>query len=310
MKKNSPLFLGFDIGGSSVKWGYGNCQQGVLRFESLSITRKDLSCLKSVFAAILSEVDNSIGLQSVQGIGIGTPGTIERPGGMIRGTNPNLTFWTDISPTVLIPSETGIPVVFDNDANLMCLGESTLWDGITHMVGITVGSGIGCGYVHEGRPFRGAHGFAMELGHVTVVPDGELCNCQRSGCLEAYASVDGIKRRAAGLDEYPEATTWDLRDLLKHAQSDQRLQTFIQEGEAMLARALTDLTVLIDPQLIVLGGGGMDGKLYDIQRINAVMQSALPHVNKGRTRIDLARAGNQAGVLGAIHLAETELSQG
>lgn len=310
MKKLSPLFLGFDIGGSSVKWGYGNCQQGVLRFESLSITSKDLDCLKSVFLNIFTEVDNSLGLDQIAGIGIGTPGTIERSSGMIRGTNPNLSFWTDISPSVLIPTGVNIPLVYDNDANLMCLGESTLWEGITHMVGITVGSGIGCGYVHEGRPFGGAHGFAMELGHVTVVPHGVICNCGRGGCLEAYSSVDGIKRRAAALKDYPEAGSWDLRDLLKHARTDKRLSDFIHEGETMLARALSDLTVLIDPQLIVLGGGGMDGKLYDINSINALMQEALPIVNRGRTRLELAKAGNRAGVLGAVSLAESELSRG
>jgi len=308
MDKNASLFLGFDIGGSSVKWGYGNCQQGVLHHESLAITHRELSCLKSVFSRIIQNVDNSIGLKSIRAIGIGSPGTIDLQSGKIHGTNPNLPFWTDIKPSILIPSNSKIPVFCDNDANLMCLGEVSLWEGISDMVGITVGSGIGCGYVRGGKVFRGAHGYAMELGHVTIVPDGELCSCQRRGCLEAYASVDGIKRRAATLGEYPNAMGWNLLDLLRHAGADARLQDMISEGERLLARALTDLTILLDPQLIALGGGGMEGRLYSVDNISALILAQLPIVNRPFLQVHCAKAGNKAGVLGAIALAETELS--
>ncbi len=308
MNDRTPLYLGFDIGGSSVKWGYGNCQQGVLRFESTAITSKDLPCLMSVFSQILFRVDSDIGLSSIRGIGIGTPGTIDRLSGKIHGTNPNLPFWTDLCPAMLIPSETAIPVVYDNDANLMALGEATLREGIGDLIGITVGSGIGSGFAWGGRLFHGAHGYGMEFGHVTVVRDGEVCNCGRPGCLEAYASVDGIKRRASRLKEYPEAGSWDLRDLLKLAQQDERLRELIQEGEHYLALALTDLTVLLDPQLIVLGGGGIDGKLYSPQKIEDLIRARLPRVNQPFIRVETAKAGNQAGVLGAIAYAASELS--
>jgi len=148
----------------------------------------------------------------------------------------------------------------------------------------------------------------MELGHVTIVPDGELCSCQRRGCLEAYASVDGIKRRAATLGEYPNAMGWNLLDLLRHAGADARLQDMISEGERLLARALTDLTILLDPQLIALGGGGMEGRLYSVDNISALILAQLPIVNRPFLQVHCAKAGNKAGVLGAIALAETELS--
>ena len=308
MNDRTPLYLGFDIGGSSVKWGYGNCQQGVLRFESSAITSKDLPCLKAVFSHILTTVDSDIGLRSIHGIGIGTPGTIDRLSGKIHGTNPNLPFWTDICPAILIPSDTGIKVFYDNDANLMALGEATLREGVSDLVGITVGSGIGSGFVTGGKLFHGAHGYGMEFGHVTVLRDGELCNCGRAGCLEAYASVDGIKRRASRLDKYPEAASWDLRDLLKLAKQDARLRDLIQEGEYYLALALTDLIVLLDPKIIVLGGGGIDGRLYSHARIEDLIRERLPLVNQAFVKVETAQAGNQAGVLGAIAYAESELS--
>jgi len=75
-----------------------------------------------------------------------------------------------------------------------------------------------------------------------------------------------------------------------------------------LAMALMHATIILDPQLIILGGGGMDGGLYDAQRIDQMLQNALPKVNKGQTRVQRAKAGNRAGVLGALTLAERNLS--
>lgn len=307
MKKTDNIYLGFDIGASSVKWGYGNCKLGLQRFESLAITIKELDFLKKIFAEVLQTVNEDIGLKTISGIGIGTPGTIELSSGKIRGINPNLPFWSDISPAELIPADTKIPVFYDNDANLMCLGESTLFKDGSHVLGITVGSGIGCGYVYDNLVFHGAHGFAMELGHTIVVPAGELCNCGRKGCLEAYASVDGIKRRAHQFSHYPDAKNWDLKKLLTCAQNDSRLIRLIQEGESLLVQALVNISALLDPQYIVLGGGGMDGGLYDAERINARVQKELPLANQGKTLVSKAQAGNKAGVLGALVLAERML---
>lgn len=304
---DSMLYLGFDIGASSVKWGYGNLEQGLLCHHSFAISTKSLSFLSSLFARAIDITKEQIGLKRIAGIGIGTPGTIEKSSGKIRGINPNLPFWSDISPQVLIPKTLDIPVFYDNDANLMCLGESTLWEAVEDIVGITVGSGIGCGYVSRGDVFHGAHGYAMELGHVNVVPEGEMCGCGRKGCLEAYSAVDAIKRRAKLYAGYSSALEWDLNALLCHAREDSRLQNMIDEGEYWLAQALANLSVVLDPQLILLGGGGMDGGMYNAQRINMMVQNMLPLANRNHTIIKQAKAGNRAGVLGAIKLAESKL---
>lgn len=308
MSSVQPLYLGFDIGASSVKWGYGNCKQGLLSFASVAILQRDLAGLTAIFHSVIDQMDKSVGLRDIHGIGIGTPGTIDLASGKIQGVNPNLPFWSDLSPAILIPTDINKPVFYDNDANLMCLGESTLWEAADHILGITVGSGIGSGFVSGKMVYRGAHGYALELGHITMVEGGMMCNCGRAGCLEAYSSVDGIKRRALSLGRYPDATGWNLQDILNNAQNDSDLQGFITEGERLLAMALQHATIILDPQLIILGGGGMDGGLYDAQIIDQLLQSALPRVNKGQTKVKKAKAGNRAGVLGALTLAERNLS--
>lgn len=298
--------MGFDVGGSSVKWGFGNCQQGLLCFESVAIKDKSLQGLQDIFDHILSEVDGDIKLKNIRGIGIGTPGTIDRASGNIVGINPNLPFWTGISPAILIDPQLKIPVVYDNDANLMCLGESSLLDGNLDIVGITIGSGIGSGYVQKGRIFHGSHGLGMEFGHITAVPSGEVCNCGRKGCLEAYASIEGIKSRAKKQLCYTDALAWNLKTLLRFAQEDSHLQRYIQEGEQLLARSLADLCVLLDPDLILLGGGGSEGGLYDIQKIDECLSQSLPSINRHYSALRAASLGNKAGVLGAIVLAQKQ----
>ena len=304
---DNNLYLGFDIGASSVKWGYGNCQQGLLCFESVIISDRSLSGLQNIFTKIINKVDSKIGVNNIKGIGIGTPGTIERESGKLLGVNPNLQFWTGLSPAILVDPKLNLPISYDNDANVMCLGEASLLAEDLDVVGITIGSGIGSGYVRKGSVFHGGHGFAMELGHITVVAGGELCNCGRKGCLEAYASIEGIKSRAMRHLHYDDALAWNLQDILSRARDDQHLQGYIREGERLLGKSLANLCLILDPDVILLGGGGTEGGLYSTQRIDAILSESLPGINRARTSLRSATLGNQAGVLGAIVLAERKI---
>ena len=305
MSANDKYRLGLDIGASSVKYGFGSCQHGLQHFSKKELTHKTLDCLRETVAAILAECASEPGRENILAIGIGTPGTIDLASGKIAGVNPNLPFWSDRKPSELIPPDWAVPVVYDNDANLMCLGEAWLRGAKGLTVGITVGSGIGCGFVVDGKVFHGAHGWAMELGHVTSVPDGESCSCGRKGCLEAYASVDGIKRRILRDQEIP-ATSKDLVGLsgiLDLRQKYQPVAKIIDEGMQILAAGIANLAVLVDPDRIVIGGGAMEGGLYNWMALKSLIETRLPSLNRAKTALEEARAGNRAGVLGAIVLA-------
>ena len=305
MSIHDTLQLGLDIGGSSIKYGWGNCKCGLQYFGSIHHTEKSLSGFRQSIALILDECAQTVGWEKINAVGIGTPGTIDLQASKLVGINPNLPFLTDFDPRELIPKSLNLPVFYDNDANVMCLAEAWLRGIDKKVAGITVGSGIGCGYVIDGKIHRGAHGFAMELGHTISFADGEACFCGRKGCLEAYASVEGLKRRFRNLQGASEFVPADsgLRELLEFSQNRPEAQTLIQEGLQTLARAISDLVVILDPDVVVLGGGAMDGGLYSFEELAKAAKAYMPTQNAGKTALEKALEGNRAGVFGAIILA-------
>lgn len=292
-------YLGIDIGGSSFKYGWGNTKTGLQHFGSISLAKKELGAFMDTAKKVLKEVQAKIGLKHISAVGIGTPGTIDWSTGKLVGVNPNLPFWIQHDPRELIPSE--LPVFYDNDANLMALAEARQLN-LQNIMGITVGSGIGCGLIIEGKIFHGSHGFAGELGHVCVVDDGAVCNCGKTGCMEAYASVDGLRNRLA--TESPRYGLMELTQLLSIREIDPLVESYINEGRIMLSRAIANAITWIDPQSVVLGGGAMDVGLYSLSNLHAEIEQRLPVANCGRVEIIKATHGNKAGVIGAIILAE------
>ena len=308
MSTNDTLQLGLDIGGSSIKYGWG-CKSGLQFFGSIHHQEKSLAGFKQSIGLILEECRQKVGLDRIGAVGIGTPGTIDLQSSKLVGVNPNLPFWTDLDPRDLIPPDLNIPVFCDNDANVMCLAEAWLRGPDKKVAGITVGSGIGCGFVIDGKIYRGAHGYAMELGHTTSFADGVPCFCGRNGCLEAYTSVEGLKRRMQNIPGAEDKLFADsgLRELLDFSQDRIEARRIIQEGLKTLAQGISDLVVILDPDVVVLGGGAMDGGLYSFEELVQTAKSFMPLQNAERTSVEKALEGNRAGVLGAVILASQGL---
>ncbi|MCB5252073.1 MAG: ROK family protein [Candidatus Cloacimonadaceae bacterium] len=290
-------YLGIDIGASSFKYGVGDSKHGLQCFDTIRIKEKSLSAFQEIIAQILVHVQD----QEISGIGIGSPGTLRMPEGKLVGVNPNLPFFVGLSPRELIPKGFDLPVYVDNDANLMALAEANSYN-CSEAIGLTIGSGIGCGIVINGEIYHGAHGFASEAGHCIMIFDGEECSCGQRGCLEAYSSVEGIRRRLQrrGLPYH----ALELPELIALRAVKQELYKVIEEGENLLIRAVANLITLLDPQKVILGGGGMDLGLYDIKRINRLAPKYLPKAHSQAAICVLAGFGNRAGVLGAITLCE------
>ncbi len=303
MDQSMKYQLGLDIGASSIKYGYGNCQQGLQHFAIHPIPTRSLDCLHDCVAAILRECERIPGRGHIDAIGIGTPGMLETSSGELVGVNPNLPFWSGHSPRDLIPADWSVPIACDNDGNLMCLGESWLRGLQGLNIGIAIGSGIGGGLVMDGRIFRGAHGWALEIGHLTSVPGGVPCSCGRLGCLEAYAAVEGLRRRTSELGLWPADQTPELKDILQRQEQSPPLTDIIRDGRNALARVIVDLVVLLDPDRVILGGGAMDAGLYDLEELRRLVEDHLPQHNRGRFSLEAAQIGNRAGVWGAIILA-------
>lgn len=299
-------YLGIDIGGSGMKYGLGSSSSKLKYYGTVPLTNKDLASFQKMVLHILAETDKRVGLKNILGIGIGSPGLIDSSSSKVVGINPNLPFWADYDPRELIPKDYGIPVFCDNDANMMALAEARVLN-LQNVMGITVGSGIGSGLIIRGKIYHGAHGFAGELGHACVVADGLACNCGKIGCVEAYSSVDGIRRRLN--KENPRYSLMDLPQLLAARNSDPVIGVFISDGLQKLCMAIAGAVQCLDPEAVVIGGGGMDVGVYQLGELETGIKSLLQKVQADKMAVLQARHGNQAGVMGAIMLAEQSLSE-
>lgn len=292
-------YLGIDIGGTAIKYAIGNPGEKPAH-SSLIPTPK--SSLPDFLAATRALISSLIRDYPIRGIGIATPGTIDRQSGKLQGVNPNLPWWTDVSPLLIVPDEYRHIAFCDNDANLMTLAEA---HGTSAFVlGVTIGTGIGSGLVANNAVYHGSRGFALELGHIAVAVDSVKCNCGLKDCLEAHSSVTAILKAAAQLNaKYQDKS---LSEIILAAEHDPDLAAIISRAKHYLCKGLATVCMLLDPDLIILGGGGMDAGLYDIPEISEELRSATALVNH-HTEIRKATLGNQAGVMGAIYLAAQSL---
>ena len=299
------IFLGIDIGGSSIKYGWGNCEEGLQSYQTLVLQKKNRDDFLALVQEMFNNVDSKIGLNNLKGIGMGMPGAIDKITGLVTANNPNLPFWVNHHPSELLPENCNIPFAFDNDANLMALAESYTQKK-DYVAGVTIGSGIGCGIIIEGRIYHGAYGFAGELGHICVVDKGLRCNCGKNGCLEAYASGEGLRRRLALKN--PCYAEMDLPAILAIKETDTLVGDYIKQGQLMLTAALSGLATCLDPEIIIIGGGAMDLGLYCIWELKEEIIKKLPAAHSTHLKVTKAINGNKAGVLGAIKLIEDKFN--
>jgi glucokinase len=310
------LTIGVDIGGTKVLGGVVDPSGTVVETSRRSTPANDVAATRDTIIEVVREL---AGKHQVEAVGIGAAGWIDASRSTVLFA-PNLA-WRNEPLREYVSSAVGIPVVVENDANAAAWAEfryGAAEDADDSMVMFTVGTGIGGGIVLGGQILRGAHGMAAESGHMLAVPEGHLCGCGRMGCLEQYASGNALVRFAReGALTAPEAA----KLLLEKAGGGVGAITGVmvteaaQEGDAVavdafeqiaywLAQGCADIAQLLDPQVIVIGGGVIEaGDLLmgPLRReyLNALTQRGKLPVADVRH----AEMGNKAGVIGAADLA-------
>jgi glucokinase len=247
-------------------------------------------------------------------VGIGGAGMVNFEAGVMRFA-PNLA-WRELPIRDLISEHTALPCILDNDANAACWGEYRFGAGrgYRHVLLLTLGTGIGGGIVAGGTLFRGAHGFAAEIGHVVVEPDGPLCGCGNRGCFEQVASgraLDRLGRAAASehpdgliarLAETDEVTGRHVTEAAK--QGDAIARQIVEEVGVRLGVGIAGFVNVLDPEVVVVGGGVADigAPLLDPAR-RAYRDAVLAPDHRPDVPIVAASLGNDAGAIGAAALA-------
>ena len=252
-------------------------------------------------------------------IGVGVAGFIRQPEGRVA-FSPNVAYHP---PEVkeAVAARFGLPVVVENDANAACWGERAFGAGrgCDEMVMVTVGTGIGGGIVTGGRLFRGSQGFAGEIGHMTILEGGPQCSCGQHGCVEALASGTAIARMAregvgraedsillelAG--DNPSRITGALVTEAARADDEFAIGVLARAGRA-LGTCFANLTNLLDPEIIVVGGGAAEAGwfLTEPARLELVRRLA---DRREPPELAMARLGADAGMVGAASLARAALT--
>ncbi|MFF0988536.1 ROK family transcriptional regulator [Kocuria nitroreducens] len=235
-------------------------------------------------------------------IGIGLPGPVEHETG--RPINPPIMpGWDRVDVPALVQARYDVPVLVDNDVNIMALGEQSLfWPETTELMFVKVATGIGAGIISGGALQRGAQGTAGDLGHVRVPRGGEiLCRCGNTGCLEALAGAPALVRTLNEQAGGALATSQDVIDLVRSG--DSRAVQAIRQAGRDIGDVLATCVNLINPSVIVIGGSLAQAGEHLLAGIREVVyRRSLPLATE-HLRVAPSVAGHRAGVMGAAVLA-------
>ncbi len=305
--------FGIDIGGTTVKLGFFT--QGGELLEKWEIPTDKTECGKNILPHVAAAVDACLSRRGIQktevfGTGVGVPGPVDGAG-VVNGCI-NLGWGiTDV------PGElrrlTGLPAACGNDANLAALGEC--WKGggkgKRSLLLATLGTGIGGGIVLDGRILPGAHGAGGEIGHIPMDPaETEACNCGKKGCAEQYGSATALvhqaEKRLAQTEEASslrEVSPITAKDVFAHsAAGDPVAVEIVEEYCRFLGRFLAAVCCVVDPEIVVLGGGVSKAGRPLLEKTRGYFVKEVFH--PGRCiPFALAELGNDAGIYGGMKLA-------
>ncbi len=327
-----PFFVGLDLGGTNIKVGVVDNLGRTLFFDTVAteVEQGPEAGARRMGEAIRQAIAGA-GLKpsEVAGVGLGSPGTMDIPAG--RLVDPaNLPGWKNYPIRDKVSEYAGFPVAFANDARAAAFGERWIGFGkdrkdLSSMILLTLGTGIGCGIIVEGRIVNGEHSHGGEFGHsiVNFHDDARQCGCGKLGHFEAYASATAVAARTREALEAGRASS--LRDRVQAGEElsaklvaeeaergDELSLEIVAQTARLLAVGIVNLMHTIDPNAILIGGamtfGGREspvGRRF-LDEVRAEVRRRAYRFLAERTEIDFALLGGDAGYIGAAGIAREQ----
>ncbi|RGN40278.1 ROK family protein [Bacteroides oleiciplenus] len=303
--------IGIDLGGTSIKFGLLD-SDGQFLHEGKVPSYADISAEDIINQLVrVAEETKSFAHKHnypITGIGIGSPGIIDTTGRTVLGGAENLKGWENLALAEIIETRTALPVILDNDANLMGLGELTYGagKGCTDIIFLTIGTGIGGAIVIDGKLFGGFANRGTELGHTPLIATGERCACGATGCLEHYASTAALVRRFTALANeqglnFNTEINGELIVRLYHESFPLAVEC-MNEHFYYLGRGIAGFINIFSPQRIIIGGGLSEAGDFYFEEISKVAFKHAFSTCAENTQIMRANLGNRAGTAGAASL--------
>ena len=310
------FYVGLDVGGTTMKAGVVDdvgTPRGAVSLPTEAPRGQEFGLERMCETIRQAIASAGLTLDDIAAIGVATPGLMDIPAGMILDPM-NLKPWKNVPVKAHVARAFGKPTAFQNDANAAALGE--FWAGAgrdaASMVLFTLGTGVGGGIVVGGKIVEGRHSHGGELGHMRIeMTNPRLCGCGRFGCLEAYAGATAIvKRTREALDEdaggsslhavLRSAGGLTARDVFAAAASGDALAgRLIEETAYYLAIGATNAMHMLDPDVVVFGGGMIAAGDGFLARIRHHIRELAFAVLAANTEIRYARLGADAGFIGA-----------
>lgn len=305
-------YVGIDIGGTSIKIGLVDDKGSIVK--KSGIETKATRAYEHILKELADFIIDFTKEYDYDGIGIGCPGAINSKGVVEYANN---LYWKNVPLAEYITSRTGKKCKVSNDANVAALGEVKFGAGKNYSdaVFLTLGTGVGAGYVIDGKLFEGFNGMGAEGGHIVIRQDGVQCTCGRKGCLESYASATALIREtlyAMMIDK--NSLMWEEcgNDLNKvdgrtsfeaAKKGDKTACAVVEEYARALAEGAVNIVNVFRSQAIILGGGISAQGEYLAERVQK-------YIDKYRyggksslyTKVVTAKLGNDAGIIGAASL--------
>jgi len=303
------LFVGLDVGGTSMKGGVVDDKGVALSAVSLPTEahrgqEKGLERMVETIRTAISEA--KVPMERIAAIGVATPGTMDLRTGYILDP-PNLKPWKNVPVRDYLHGVFKVPVAFQNDANAAACGEAWVGAGrgTRSMVLFTLGTGIGGGIVLSHVVLIGQHSHGGEIGHMKIeMTNPRRCGCGRYGCLEAYSSATAVVQRAeeglAAGETSSLVTPFSCQDVFEHAERGDKLAgRIVEETAYYLAVGAMNMMHCLDPEMVCFAGGMTAAGAPFLERIRYhVHQMAFP-VLAEKTQVRYAELGSDAGFIGA-----------
>ena len=304
--------FGIDVGGTTCKIGFFETSGKLIdKWEIKTNTENNGA---AILSDIAQAVDNKLAQEGiskddVQGAGIGVPGPVKSNGVVNRCVNLG---WGVVNVEEELGNLTGLKVKAGTDANVAALGE--MWQGAAKgckdVIMVTLGTGVGGGIIVDGKVVAGFNGAGGEIGHITVNHDEiEACNCGQYGCLEQYTSATGIvrvaKRKLAKTNDettlrsFAELTAKDVFDEAKAG--DAVALGLVDEVCGILGATLSNIACVVDPEVVVIGGGVSKAGNILIESIQKHFVETSFHACRN-TKFVIAGLGNDAGMYGCVQM--------
>ena len=326
MSAGDGLTIGIDVGGTKIAAGLVAADGEVRAHARHESPASDATAIVTAIGELVDRLRDQadVGDAAIVGAGVAAAGFVDKDRSTVLFA-PNLA-WRDEPLRDHLEHRLNLPVVVENDANAAAWGEYRFGAAadVADLLLVTVGTGIGGGVVIDGALMRGGFGIGAEVGHMRVVPDGRLCGCGNHGCWESYGSGNALVR---GAREEVAGGSLLAKALLDRAGGDPAridgpmISALAAEGDSFcidqlrelgdwLGAGLASLAAVLDPSVIVIGGGVSDAGDLLLEPARAAYARLLTgRAHRPVAQIRQASLGNRAGLLGAADLARTPVSQ-